>query len=175
MPLLNIVDPQDATGQVKEVYDMMMEKAQVVPKPLQLLSPSPPQLGVAAQSIDYYFNHPNLGFELLAHIRLLVARFFNYEYCINFNAGILQMLTEMSDDQLETTFADPAQAALNDKDKALLLFVLKAVKTPETTTPEDVADLRELGWNDQDILDATCHGADMMRHGTLFKAFKMDS
>ena len=88
MPLLNIVAPQDATGQVKEVYDMIMEKARVVPKPL---------------------------------------------------------------------------------------FVLKAVKTPEATTAEDVAALRAMGWTDQDILDATCHGTDMVRHGTLFKAFKLDA
>ena len=54
------------------------------------------------------------------------------------------------------------------------MFVHKAVTRPETTTREDVAALRELGWTDSDILDATSHGADMVRHGTLFKAFKMD-
>jgi len=174
MALLNIVDPKDATGKVKEVYDMMMERARVIPRPMQLLSPSPEQMGIAAQFMQYYFNHPNLGFELLAHIRLLMAHTFNYDYCTQFNTGLLQMLTEATDEQLQATLADPSRAALEEKERAMLVFVHKAVTRPETTTREDVAALRELGWTDSDILDATSHGADMVRHGTLFKAFKMD-
>jgi len=55
----------------------------------------------------------------------------------------------------------------------MLLFVLKAVKNPDSVEQKDVDALHELGWTDQDILEATHHGADMVRHGILFKAFKM--
>jgi hypothetical protein len=52
--------------------------------------------------------------------------------------------------------------------------VLKAVKTPEEVTAEDTQKLRDLGWSDGDIIDATAHGAGMVADGIMFKAFKMD-
>ncbi len=174
MPLLKTVAPDQATGQVKEVYDIMLEKAGVVPKPLQLVSVSPALLGITAQLIKHYMNHPTLGFELLAYIRLLVAHSFDYQYCVAFNAGGLQMMCGLTDEQIEAILENPAQAALNDKDKAMLLFVRKAVKTPEDVSETDIAELHDMGWTDQDIFDATQHGANMLSHGLMFKAFKMD-
>jgi hypothetical protein len=56
----------------------------------------------------------------------------------------------------------------------MLLFVLKAIQTPEATGPTDIDRLHGLGWTDIDIIDATFHGADMVRHGIMFKAFQMD-
>lgn len=56
----------------------------------------------------------------------------------------------------------------------MLLFVLKAIQTPEATVQPDIDRLHDLGWTDTDILDATFHGADMVRHAIMFKAFQMD-
>jgi len=95
-----------------------------------------------------------------------------YEYCVDFNSGILQMLANVNDEQLKNLKSDPKQAPLNDKDKAMLLFVLKAVKTPDSVEQKDVDTLRKLGWTDQDLLEATHHGADNVRHGILFKTLK---
>jgi len=174
MALIKTVSPEEATGKVKEVYDVMMEKARVIPKPFQMMSPSPVLLEIMLQSLGYYGEHPSLSFQLLTHIRLLVAQVYKYEYCVDFNSGILQMLENVTDEQLENLKSDPKQAPLNDKDKAMLLFVLKAVKTPDSVEQKDVDALHELEWTDQDILEATHHGADMVRHGILFKTFKMD-
>jgi hypothetical protein len=52
--------------------------------------------------------------------------------------------------------------------------VLKAVERPGEVEKQDVAELRDLGWTDREIVEATNYGADMLRHGILFKAFKMD-
>jgi hypothetical protein len=174
MALIKTVLPEEATGKVKEAYDVMMKKARVIPKPFQMMSPSPALIEILLQSLIYYLEHPSLSFQLLAHIRLLVAQSYNYAYCVDFNSGILQMLANVTDEQLESLKSDPKQSPLNDKDKAMLLFVLKAVKTPDSVEQKDVDALRNLEWTDQDILEATHHGADMVRHGILFKTFKMD-
>lgn len=110
MALIQTVSQEEAEGKVKEIYDEMMKKARVIPKPFQMMSPSPSLLSLAGESIDYYFKHPRLSFPLLTHIRLLVALDFKYEYCVNFNSGILQMLSDVTDEQLEALKADPAQA-----------------------------------------------------------------
>ncbi|MGM0428028.1 MAG: carboxymuconolactone decarboxylase family protein [Thermodesulfobacteriota bacterium] len=174
MALIQTIDPQEATGPVKEIYDKMMKVAPVVPRPLQMLSSSPELLSITLRSIMYYVNHPRFSPLLLAHIRLLVAHRHHYNYCVMFNTSVMQMLSDISDEQLEQLKKDPSTAALEDKEKQLLLFVLKAVATPEAIDDTDVSALREMGWTDQEIVEATHYGADMVRHGILFKAFKMD-
>jgi hypothetical protein len=73
MALIKTVEPDKAEGQVKEVYDFMQKNAGVIPAPLQLASASPKMLDAAWQSIQYYSQHPNLGFGLLSSIRFTSA------------------------------------------------------------------------------------------------------
>ena len=175
MALIQTISPEEATGRVQELYENMKKIASVVPKPFQLMSASPDLLSLMFQGITY-FTQKQQSFSplLLTHIRLLVANKFDYQYCTMFNSSILQMVTDISEEQLENLKKDPTGAALNDKEKALLLFVLKAVEKPASVEQKDVDDLRALGWTDKEILEATNYGADMVRHGILFKAFKMD-
>jgi alkylhydroperoxidase family enzyme len=174
MTLIQTVSPKDAEGKVKQVYDFMTQKAGVIPKPLKMLSLSPNLLELGQQSLAYFLRHPTLGLSLLGHIRMLVALHLAYDYCIQFNADVLRKYAGTSDDQLSAVKKDPSQADLSEKDKAMLLFVLKAVQTPEATEQADIDRLRGFGWTDTDILDATFHGADMVRHGIMFKALQMD-
>jgi alkylhydroperoxidase family enzyme len=81
----------------------------------------------------------------------------------------------LEDAEIEKAISAPETAPLEDKDKALLLFVLKTIKTPDTVSAEEVDALHELGWTDRDILDATVHGTGMIGPSFLMKAFKMDS
>ncbi len=173
MALLHTIAAEEATGKVKGVYDQLMKTARVIPRPMQMMSASPDLLAIQVQFLNHYYRHPTLGFALLAHIRLLVSHHFNYAYCVDFNTSLLQMLTDISDEQLDSVKANPATASLDEKDKAMLLFVLKCVKTPDATEKKDIDGLKKMDWTEKDIFEATQHGADMIRHGTLFKAFKM--
>ncbi len=173
MALIKTVTVEEAEGTVKEVYDRLMETARTVPLPMKMMSASPDLMAIQIQSLAHFFRHPTLSFALLGHIRLLVANQFNYPYCVEFNSGLLQMLTDISDEQLEAVKEDPSNASLEEKDKALLLFVLKSIKTPDSVVQSDVDELKEMDWSEKDIFEATHHGADMIRHGILFKAFKI--
>ncbi len=77
-------------------------------------------------------------------------------------------------EQIEAAKADPRKAPLNDKEKALLLFVLKAIKDPHSVGPEDVGALKALGWREIDIFDALAHGARSVATNIIFDAFKVD-
>ena len=77
----------------------------------------------------------------------------------------------LSDSDLETLREDPETAPLEDFQKALLLFVLKVVRTPNEVQEGDVRALREMGWTDQDIFDAAYHAVSMIAGSTPFKAF----
>ncbi len=173
MALIQLVEPDQATGQTKEIYDTMLKNAGVIPAPLQLASASPWMLDMFWQSIRYYSSHPNLGFGLLSTIRYLVAQQYDYLFCTGFNKNLLKMqgLTEEDIAKMEE---DPLQAPLDDRDRAMVNFVMKAVKTPEAVAKEDVDRLHELDWTDSDIMDALAHATNMIGSSILMKTFKMD-
>ena len=173
MALIQTVNPEEAEGNVKEIFDTIQKTIGVIPAPLQLASASPWMLTMMWQSVQHYSRHPNLGFGLLSSIRYLVARKYDYAFCTGFNANFLKM-QGMSDEDIEKIAEDPLQAPLEDKERDMLAFVMKAIGTPDAVEEQDIEKLRGQGWKDSDILDALAHGANMVGASILMKAFKMD-
>jgi alkylhydroperoxidase family enzyme len=173
MALIQTIEPEKAEGQAKEIYDFMKENAGIIPAPLQLASASPWLLDTYWQSIQHFSQHPNLGFGLLSSIRYLVAQQYDYAFCIDFNRNMLSM-QGLSEDDIAKMEKDPLQAPLDDKDRAMVAFVMKAIKTPDAIEKQDVEQLHDLGWTDSDIMDAMAHGTNMIASSILMKTFKMD-
>ncbi|MCP4667641.1 MAG: hypothetical protein GY849_14900 [Deltaproteobacteria bacterium] len=170
MFILNHVKPEEATGKVAEAYSVF-PKGIPVPEPLILMSASPELTHLQSGVIRHFMTHEKLDMGLLAMIRYLVASEHNYQFCINLNGGILKMAGEMSDSDLKALKDNPGEAQLEESQKALLLFVLKVVRTPDEVQESDVDALRELGWSDQDIFEAAFHGASMIGASKLYRAF----
>ena len=63
---------------------------------------------------------------------------------------------------------------LDEKELAMLLFVLLVVKNSNKIAQGDVDKLRDLGWTDADILDATYHGTTQVGVDKIFNAFKIE-
>jgi len=167
MSLLKTVKPEEATGVVKEVYDAMTQRMGMVPAPLQLYSASPNLLALQKNVMDYFMAHPTLSPGLLALIRLMVAEELKYNYCVSLNKNVLKMMGIADDHQLAAIMADPDKAPMEPKDVALLKFVVAACTQPGSVGEADVAGLRELGWQDSDVFDATMHGMFMIVGGRL--------
>ncbi|MEW6658348.1 MAG: hypothetical protein AB1424_06785 [Thermodesulfobacteriota bacterium] len=170
MFILNHVNPEDATGKVAEAYGVF-PPGLPVPEPLVMMSASPDLALLQSQIIRYFLGQEKLDLGLLATIRYLVACEYDYPFCVNFNAHLLQMAGGMSPGELENLRANPESAPLEEFQKELVLFVLKALKTPEKVTQAEVEKLHQLGWSDQNIFDATYHGATMVALSYMFKAF----
>jgi hypothetical protein len=173
MAIIQTVTPEKAEGETKKIYDMMLKNVGVVPSPLQLASASPGILNLSWESIKYYSQHPTLGFALLSTIRFLVAEHLNFAFCTNFNKNILKK-QGLSDKDIDKMTEDPLKAPLEDKEQALLGFVMKAIKSPDAVEKKDMDQLHDLGWTDRDILDALAHGTNMVGLSILMKTFKMD-
>lgn len=172
MALLKMVQPAAAEGKIKEVYSFFEQMKAEVPLPLKLMSASPDLLSLQSRIMNHFMTHPALSFGLLAHIRMLVARDENYPYCLEMNRNLLQMIGGLTPEQVSAAQADPDNAVLPPKEKALLLFVLKVVGDPALSTSKDMEELHGLGWTDRDIFDAVFHGVMMTVNGMLFKIFK---
>jgi len=173
MALINVVSPEKAEGVIKETYDMFMEKLGIIPKPLEMMSASPAIFVQQLQRIKYYTDHPTLSFALLSHIRYLVAYSLDYSFCMDFNKNMLkkQGLEEEDIHNIET---DPTKALLEEKETALLSFVVNAVKSPSSVNADEITRLKDMGWEDRDLVDALAHGANMIDHSIMMEVFQMD-
>jgi alkylhydroperoxidase family enzyme len=85
------------------------------------------------------------------------------------------MSAGMSMEQIDAIQADPSQAPLDDKEKALLLYTLKAVNASNEVGEQDIAALREAGASDLEIFDALEHGADQLAGDVMINALKIEN
>ncbi len=166
---LSHVPREEATGTVAQAYDLFPEGVPV-PVPLMMYSASPGIMEATSGILQYYMGHKALSFPLQALIRYLVSCHAGHNWCEQFNGALLKR-AGMTDEDLTAVQKDPGAAPIEDNERAMLNFVLKAVKEPESVSREDIADLKALGWQDSDILDATQLGANMIAGRIMNTAF----
>ena len=173
MSLLKLIEKEEATGRIAEIYETMINTLGFVPNAFKIFSPSEYVLDKQFNNLGYYMRHKTLSGKLLAFIRLLVSETEQCKYCVGMNSGILLqygVLPEM----LNEIKLDPSKAPLEEKEIALLLFILKVVRDSNSIQQTDVDVLKNLGWTDADIMDATYHGATQVGVDKIFNAFKIE-
>jgi uncharacterized peroxidase-related enzyme len=175
MSIIATVAPEQATGQLAEIYGQMQAAMGRVPNAMRMYSASPDMLAMQWQYLGYNFQHPTLGLPLLATIRMLVSKDHNCTYCVGFNEGLLIERAGFTPEQTAATKLNPSAAPLSEKDKAMLLLVLKSTRTPHAVEAADLNVLRTLGWTDLDIFDAVNHGARNVAADILFNTFKIEN
>lgn len=169
MYLLDYVSPEAATGKVKELYDVFPAE-RGVPEPLQKQSVSPELMQRQFEIIKYYSGHPTLSFPLLASIRYVLARKNNYSCCVDFNGNSLKACG-MGPGDLEALHNGEAGTPLEEREEAMLNFVVTALETPEQITAESTKAMRDMGWNDRDMFDAVAHGTSIAAAAKLDMVF----
>jgi uncharacterized peroxidase-related enzyme len=173
MSLLNLIEKDQATGRVAEIYENMINTMGFIPNAFKVYSPSTHLLDRQVSNLGYYMRHKMLSGKLLAFIRLLVSVEEECAYCVGVNAGILFQYGVLPDAIAEIKL-DPSKAPLDAKELAMLLFVLRVVKDSNSINQADVDKLRNLGWSDPDILDGAYHAASSVAADMIFNAFKIN-
>jgi len=173
MALISTVAPEQAEGIVKEGYEMFLKNVGAIPQPMQLMSVSPALFDLQLQRIRYFGKHPKLSFALLAHIRYLAAHSLDYPYCMDFNRRMLQKLG-YDDDALRLMENDPSKSLLEANEGAMLLFVIRSMKKPTSITAADIAALKDMGWEERDMVDALAQGVSMIDHAIMMQVFQID-
>jgi len=168
MFLIDYVEPEKAEGKIAETYGMFPKRIGV-PASLQVFSASPGLLERQSEIIKYFFRHPNMEFQVLAAIRFLGASHFKHEYCVGLNSRILKM-AGVKEDEL-TQLADNPACVFEEKEAALLTFVIKSLKDPSAIGVSEVQEARNAGWTDTDLFDAMAQAAQMSAAGIIYKTF----
>ena len=174
MALLNMVPPDEAEGKLLELYDTAEQFFGMVPNNVKMFGVSPAMLENQVQFAVYSMEHPTLSAPFFAMIRLLVSHATGSPYCARMNAGLL-LQQGFTSEQIEAAKADAGEVPLDEKETALLRFVLKATKAPKSIEARDVDELRAMGWRDRDIFGAVAHGARAVATNILFDTFKLEN
>lgn len=172
MSLITSIDPKDATGEVSAIYEQIQKQMGMIPNGIRAWSASTHRLKTQVAEIGYYMAHPTLSAQLTASIRYIVAVDHGCEYCVTANGARLTR-SGWSQATVDGLARDPAAAPLEPKERAMLLTVVKATRTPHAVGEADIAELRALGWTDGDILDGIGHGAFSMAFDLVLSALKV--
>ena len=66
MPLIHTIQPQDASGELAKIYEIITSMRGTVGNNAKLFSVSPELLSQQMDFIKFYMNHPTLSMPLLA-------------------------------------------------------------------------------------------------------------
>jgi uncharacterized peroxidase-related enzyme len=175
MPLITTTLPQQAEGKIAEIYQDIESKFGFIPNAIQLDSINPNHMARHWESIQEAIAHETLSPKLFTLIRLLVSEATHCEYCVGLNAGILMQMYGMSTEEIAKVKQSPQQAPLDDKERALLAFVMKAIGDSNGIESEDVETLKQLGCSDREIFDALAQGASQVASDIMLNAFKVEA
>lgn len=173
--LIKTIKPEDATGELADLYAQIKAIRGKVPMSAQLWSTSPELYKQQLAFIGYYMNHKSLSAPLLAAIRILVSSSTNCKYCIDYNTAMLVNMFGWSVDETATLKQNGKSPKLSDKENAILSFVVNSVKKCAKADEAELNALRSMGWEDGDILDALQHGARMSAIDIIFNTFDLVS
>jgi len=174
MSLLKTIDPESAQGVVAQIYNEIKELFGFVPNAIRMDSINPEHMARHWAGIRQVLDHPTLSQQLFTTIRLLVSETQRCEYCIGLNAGLLMQMHGLTQEQIAGIVADPASAPLDAKEKALLLFTLRAIEDSNATRAEDIEELRQAGAGEREIYDALAHGCQQVAGDIMLNAFKVE-
>ena len=173
MSLLRIPTIDIATGAVKEIFDEIQGAFGMVPNGIQLWSASPQALRTQWESIKVRMSKDQEDQKLHTIIRYLVSGESECTYCVGFNGGMLMRYYGVTQDELLAMSAKPSSAPLDEKNKALLVFAMKAIKDADAVSKEDINLLKKIGITEMEMFDIVHATSHMLVVNTLFKTFKV--
>ncbi|MGN7613152.1 carboxymuconolactone decarboxylase family protein [Magnetococcales bacterium HHB-1] len=172
MALIKLVRPEEATGEVAEIFKKMESFLGHVPEAQKLYAVSPGFLQSTVSNITRLMAHPIFSkSSLLAWARLLIAGKTRCAYCVGLNEWLLMEHHGFSLQQIEKVRKNPQEAPLDKDAHALLMVILKVMRDSNSLTVEDMESLKALGWSEVDIFEAIAHATQMVGIDLLLNAF----
>ena len=171
-----LIYPQVPTGEedkVNAIFQSIEERLGFVPDGLRLLSISPPLLETMMGNIGYFnMGGTQLSPILTAMIRYQISSNAGCNFCIDLNEGFLTNLG-LNIDEVRAAKNKPESAPLNEKDKALLVFAVKAIQNPNDIDESEMTKIRNQGWKDREIFDAVAQAASNKSFNLILKTFNV--
>ena len=155
MPRIQGVAEENAEGKVKAVYEELRSVFGKVPGVMKALSLWPEVLELYANRIGMIvFSKTLLTRAVKEMIASLVSKVNECDYCLTYHQSFL-VDAGISSIEAEAIVTDYQTAPITDSEKKLLAYVEKVTRHAYKTTDADIAGLKECGWSEGQILEAT--------------------
>ncbi len=150
MAYIKTVPPEEATGTLREIYDLDVEVNGYIPNHSQAMSLRPDAINAWRNLNTAIKSNMDLRRYELATIASALA--LRSTYCTLAHGTVLR-LKFFSPEQLDAIVKDYHNAGLEPAEVAMMDFAGKITRTPYAVATEDIAILRSHGFSDTDILD----------------------
>ncbi|SNS94068.1 uncharacterized peroxidase-related enzyme [Ekhidna lutea] len=156
MPFIDTIQPEQAEGQLKEIYDGLIKSRGKIAEVHKIQSLNPESI---TNHMDLYmtimFGKSPLRRVQREMMAVIVSISNKCEYCQIHHLEAVKNFWK-DDEKLKAFQADFENAPLNDREKALCRFAKALTETPEKSNDAGLVNpLKNAGFNDREILDAT--------------------
>ncbi len=152
---IETIEPENATGPIKQIYDEVLEKRGKISNILKSQSLNPEAL---KSHLDLYISimFPKIRTKLKREHRellaVVVSSLNNCEYCIEHHKHALNFYWK--DEERINHIIKELKDPKNDQLVEILIeFAKKLTREPDKVKQNDIDKLRERGFTDRDILD----------------------
>jgi len=154
MAFIDIITPENAEGDLKQVYHQVIQSRGAVAEVLRLHSLNPKSL---TNHMDLYmtimFGKSPLKRKVREMMAVVVSKANNCVYCQTHHGEALNNFWK-DEDRVEKLKADYNSCELNDKELALADYAWALTKDPSSIQQSRINQLKQLGWSDRAVLDA---------------------
>lgn len=172
--LSGIIEPKNAEDDIKKIYKDIEERFGFVPNSIKMNSLNPITMKITADLMEYFVSNSLLSdkFRLIANF--LIAKKDKSEYCSSMIRNVLRKNLKMSENEIYMMIENPENAPLEEKESALLLFILKALTDSNSTTKKDIEKLNNLNIENEKIYDALNFATQMQKNHIMLNALKIE-
>jgi uncharacterized peroxidase-related enzyme len=150
---LRVPSEAETPAEVKELWEKPLEKLGFVPNVLRTFALRPSHLLLW----NAFYEELMRGESALSKVQremiaVVVSATNRCHYCVVAHSAALRKLSgdPVLVEQLRTNYR---YAQVDSSERAMLDFAVKLTEQSHRCTEEDVATLREVGWDDEDIMD----------------------
>jgi len=152
---IDSIPEANAEGRVKKAYDELKDSLGMVPNVFQALSLWPRGLELYVEMFKgMMFADTKLTRGVKEMIAATVSRINQCDYCLNHHTNFMT-LYGISPAVSEQIVNDPQSADISEAEKRLLSYADKVTRSAYMVTDADVEGLKEIGWSQEEILEAT--------------------
>lgn len=153
MSWIEEVEYKEGEGKAKEVYKKIREERGKLSNIMKVQSLMPSAM---AHHLDLYlsimFEDRSLSRERCEMIGVVVSSINGCNYCINHHAEALDHFWD-DREKTNTLIEDHEDLDLSSEDRAMLDFAERTTEKPDTVKEEDLDELRNQGFSDDQILN----------------------
>lgn len=156
MPRINIIQPEEATGRLKEIYDELEKQRGQIAEVHKIQGLRPESI---VKHMDLYmeimFSRSPLSRAQREMIAVVVSVNNNCSYCATHHGSALQHYWK-DEEKLKQLKADYREVEISENERSLCKYAEEITLRPHNLEEVDpTVSLKEMGFSDAAILDAT--------------------